>query len=158
VLSGYDWWIVFDSEVPCFWLLNERGTSLALFDSCGMIQTKRPIKSHHSSLFAFESFLVMIKPQSLELHSAKMVSGDEAPLILQRCRRLCLKALSMRAFALFVQPPIHQPVLAKGGSVHFLTERTDLCQRFRRYRRFRGKAGRLTYVGKPSRLALVALR
>jgi hypothetical protein len=50
VLSCNDWWIVFDSEVPCFWLLNERGISLALLDPCGMIQTKRAIKSHHSSL------------------------------------------------------------------------------------------------------------
>jgi len=38
--------------------------------------------------------------------------------LLERCRRLCLKALPMRAFALFVYqyPPIHQPVLAKGVS------------------------------------------
>jgi hypothetical protein len=70
----------------------------------------------------------MIKLQSLERHSAKIVSGEGAPLILQRCRRLYLKALSMRAFALFVPPAIHQPVLAKGVST-FLTERPDLCQR-----------------------------
>jgi hypothetical protein len=115
VLSRNDWWIVFDSEVPCFWLLNERGFALALLDSCGMIQTKRPIKSHLSSPFTLGNFLFMIKPQSLELHSAKIDSGDGAPLILQRCRHLHLKALSMRAFALFVQPAIYQPVLAKRG-------------------------------------------
>ncbi len=128
MFSCNDWWIVFDSEVPRFWLLNERGIALALLDCCGMIQTKRPIKSHHSSPFALVNFLIMIRPQSLELHSAKIVSGDGVPLILQSCilrgcRLLCLKALSTRAFALFVQLAIHQRVLIKGGST-FLDRKT----------------------------------
>ena len=97
MLSCNDWWMVFDSEVPCFCLLNKRGIPPALLDPCGMIQTKRPIKSHHNSpLGDHRAFLATFIMEILFRFRRGL------PLVLQRCRRIFLKALPMRAFAWFV--------------------------------------------------------